>query len=266
MINFLFWNVGKRHSDIESLNKNISALITQENIDILAVCEYPFSAAKLLAMDPVRERQFEEAFTVVQRKDARIFYSKATTSCLSKVMFDQDSFVMNRFSSCGLEFNLACVHLPSKLYTDDATRSIAAGLIMADIRAKELETDRKTIVVGDFNADPHEGAVLSVNGFHALPDQRFAGSGRTVNGKAFDAFYNPMWNLYGDFVKPSGTYYYNKPSANNQLWYMFDQVIMRHDLIQNFDPNSLRIITEGLASKLYRPQVSDHFPIKFSLR
>ena len=274
MINIGFWNIGlskkkKNYIDlVEPANESLSWLINSQDLDILAVCEFPEQNPDFLNSENVLDRQYEEAHSIIPRLDTRIFYSKQTVSCFSNTsVIDEERHCMNRFSASGLEFNLSCVHLPSKLNgLDDNTRKIVVRSILEEVKDIEKVFDNRTIVVGDFNADPYEGTMLGVDGFHALPDKGFAKTGRKVQGKVFEAFYNPTWNLYGDYNPPTGTHFYNNSHATNQLWYLLDQVIMRPDMIENFVPESLQIIYEGVKNKHGRPGKSDHFPIVFSLK
>ena len=43
-----------------------------------------------------------------------------------------------------------------------------------------------------------------------------------------------MWNLFGDFDSPHGTYYYGGSSTNNTFWNIYDQVIIRPGLRKRF--------------------------------
>lgn len=278
MVNIAFWNTAQsRKKDPEQkclkrINALISRMIQEYDLDILALCEYPFDASHLLTIDLVRDRQFDEAKSVVQRIDTRIFYSKKTVSCSPSGRFicDENFHCMNRFQSEGLEFSLHCIHLPSKLHAQEDNRRLIAGMIVNDIREQEQSLDKRTLIVGDFNSEPYELTMIGIDGFHALPDRVKSAKGRTLMAKKYDAFYNPMWNLYGDFIKPVGTYYYDNNNVRNQYWYLLDQVIMRSEMTRYFVPESLRIIEsalgETLVSKEGRPNVSDHLPFVFSLR
>ena len=129
----------------------------------------------------------------------------------------------------------------------------------------------RTFIVGDFNANPFENACINADCFHALPNGIEAKKGfRTVSGISYTTFYNPMWNLFGDFESVSGSYFYNKNQMHLYQWNIYDQVIIRPDLIKGFVKNSLRIVKEikgrSLLNKNGRPdkKISDHLPICFT--
>ncbi len=273
MINIGFWNVGankicRDYQDrLIKANENLVWFINSFDLDLLAVCEFSDTKPYFLYDDSIRRREYAEAYHVIDRVDTRIFYSNKTVNCLKEfTMIDEDDHSANRFSCGGMDFNLSCVHLHSRLYSaDDEKQKIQVRKIINCIKDIERKYDNRTIVVGDFNADPYTSPMLSVDCFHSLPDRYKAKNGRMVMGEQYDAFYNPMWNLYGDFNLPPGTYYYRNSDAVNQFWYMFDQVIIRPALIEFFDEKSLRIINETVGNKNGNPKKSDHFPIVFSL-
>ena len=54
---------------------------------------------------------------------------------------------------------------------------------------------------------------------------------RTVYGKEYEKMYNPMWNLFGDFKYPPGTYYRVESKLYNPCWFMLDQLIISQTMI-----------------------------------
>ena len=75
-----------------------------------------------------------------------------------------------------------------------------------------------------------------------------------------------------DCPGPAGTYYYERAEHKVQFWHMFDQVLLRPDMISVFKNDELRILeTDGLESFLNNSGIpesrkfSDHLPVLFSL-
>ena len=91
-------------------------------------------------------------------------------------------------------------------------------------------------------------------------------------GKTFKMFYNPMWNLFGDFSYPPGTHYHNGSEPINSFWNIYDQVMIRPGMKKCFVEKSLKIITDmqkySLVDKLKHPRkdISDHLPIVFEIK
>ena len=85
--------------------------------------------------------------------------------------------------------------------------------------------------------------------------------------KEYEKMYNPMWNLFGDFEYPPGTYYRTDSKMYNPCWYMLDQVIISQSMIPFMIREKLKIIIECRNKPLYtkngypNSNISDHFPI-----
>jgi len=161
---------------------------------------------------------------------------------------------------------IAFVHFPSKMYNSETADKLVRGIkIKADVEMIESVCGHKrTIVIGDFNMNPFEEGMLSAVALHSIPSKRVVkNETRRVSGEDYSMFYNPMWNLLGDDVDPPGTYFYNNSGQINYFWNIFDQVIIRPDLIDSYVPGSLQILTEIGGAKHIK--ISDHLPIVFDI-
>lgn len=170
------------------------------------------------------------------------------------------------------EVLLAAVHLKSKLHTSPANQAHAAGEVARAVRRAERKVmHKRTVVLGDFNMDPHEDGMLAASSFHGMVSHRSAlRQARMIDRKPHDMFYNPTWGLLGDRQSgPPGTYRYWNSAHINQEWHVFDQVLIRPALIPHFEPDSLRVVSRigdaDLLSSDGIPSVSDHLPIIFSI-
>src|SRR5262249_35696794 len=140
---------------------------------------------------------------------------------------------------------LAVAHLVSKLHTDPDSQSIEAMRIADEIRYAEHEQHlTRTILVGDLNMNPFENGVVAARGLHGIMSQQIAKKGsRTVQDTDYPYFYNPMWNFLGDLSQnPPGTYYFSGGQHIEFFWNMFDQVMIRPELLTHFKAHSTRII------------------------
>lgn len=74
-----------------------------------------------------------------------------------------------------------------------------------------------------------------------------------------------MWNLFGDFKYPPGTYYRVESKLYNPCWFMLDQVIISQSMIPLMVKEQLKIITKCGKGVLYtdnrypNSNISDHF-------
>jgi hypothetical protein len=93
-----------------------------------------------------------------------------------------------------------------------------------------------------------------------------------VDGTEYPFFYNPMWGFFGDRTPgPPGTFHYRHSGYLSYDWNMFDQVLVRPDVLPWFR-GDVEIVTNVGETELTRlngrpnPAVgSDHFPIVFRL-
>ncbi|MEN5102307.1 hypothetical protein [Stenotrophomonas sp. TWI809] len=166
---------------------------------------------------------------------------------------------------------LGLAHLPSKLHSDDFDQLHNAMYFRSSIEeGEESFRHQNTIAMGDFNMNPFDPGMISAGGLNAVPCAEIAKKiNRTVNGKVHDFFYNPTWNLLGDFNQPTGSYYHASPSHLSHYWNMLDQVVLRPSIASMLIKNSLQLITNTGTTPLIdpkgRPLVSDHLPLSFSL-
>lgn len=132
---------------------------------------------------------------------------------------------------------------------------------------------KRTVLVGDLNMNPFETGLVTANGFNATMSRKIAEKQkRIVNARSFPFFYNPMWSLLGDASHgPPGSYYCSQSEHVAYFWHMFDQILLRPDVLPMFQNNTLKIIDRvgelsllndnGIPDK----NISDHLPVLFQL-
>lgn len=280
-MNILFWNI-KGNRGIFDL---ISTIVSDENIDILLLTEFPYKDAAGFAHNYIPEMvaclktnvsiSFEYNLSTTQRVE--VFYN-ANTAYMDGIK-DEEHLSGCKIHSVGgtVDVSLIYFHLPSKVNYDSVEQSEKSMLYRKEIEKYEVtyQPDNLTIVCGDFNMNPFESGMVKANGFHSVMDEKTALSKkRTIDGENYKFFYNPMWGFLGDSGKGdvSGTHYYRSSKHILYFWNLYDQVLVRPEAIRYFDKLSLNILTKkagvynlltskGLINKTY----SDHLPIKFSL-
>ena len=267
MINIAFWNT---HNN-DNIDLALEEFMLENHIDIMALCEYSGNATQLSMAPLLIRKGYKVAPRIAGNENMPILYSTESVSHKS-IITDEERYSIHEFMIREYEFIFCFVHLPSKLFGDNELQcDINARLIVSDIQEQEQrEGHKRTVIIGDFNLDPYEKTILWADAFHAYPDVTDV-KRRKIQNTFFDSFYNPSWNLYGDKESPPGTYYYRRPGISPQ-WHIFDQVLMRHEVVPFFDKESLRIVTSttnhSFADENGRPnkeQYSDHFPIIFSI-
>lgn len=168
---------------------------------------------------------------------------------------------------------LVGVHLRDRqtVYTDGG-RGLRATEISAAIRRVESRSGHsRTILVGDLNMNPYEAGVVSPQALHAVMTRELATTVNTWQSRErHPCFYNPMWSCFGDqSYGPAGTHYFpNSEEPTNHFWHLYDQILMRPELIAQFV--RVEILdgdgTESFVSRRGRPRtkaLSDHLPLFF---
>ena len=265
---FLYWNVNNK--PIEDL---VVALAHEHEIDIIILSECEFSLRNLLLKinEPIK-RKYSLPFSIVE--DPVILIRLPRESLEIKRDYPGVS-VRNLIPPLGPDILIVTAHLPSKLYfgVDDHSQ-FATRLPRVIAEEEDKIGHKRTIVVGDLIMDPFEPGVVGSEGLHAIMVRDIAKKkSRTVIGEERFFFYNPMWNHFGDSSPTTpGTYYYNKSTPINYYWNMFDQILIRPDLLDYFSDDSLQILTRAGKANLLKAsgipnntEASDHLPIIFYL-
>jgi len=269
MITFLFWNIAKR-----PLSQTISALVSENNVDILILAENEIPVAELLdLLNPPANVRFNFVAPPIPIAGSKVDIFFGFDPAFLQPQTDTRRATFRRVLLPGRqEFLLCGVHFQSRYVweeTDQAHESVEFNRIIRD--AENSAGHSRTVVVGDLNMNPFSQGLTAANGFNAVMTRQIAlTKNRTVADREHPFFFNPMWTLFGDGeVRPGGTFYMQPPGYNSLYWNMLDQVLIRPQLIPHFDLSSLKILAEYQGGRLVaengRPSMSDHLPILFKL-
>jgi hypothetical protein len=270
MISFLFWNINKK-----PLLEPITWLVHNHDIDILILAESELNDIDILKS---LNLQGGPCFTIMPPGlPSRIkMYTRFSHRFIKPISDNGEIMIRQIVPPIGLDFLLVAAHLPSKLYQTERDQIFFCTRISKIIEESESKVGHtRTLIIGDLNMNPFECGMVGADGIHAISDRRIAAMGtRKVAGESRRFFYNPMWNYFGDALPdPPGTYFYNAGTQVNFYWHIFDQVLIRPELLDMFSDENLRIITEigsrSLLSESGRPDsrlASDHLPILLSLK
>jgi len=261
---FMFWNICN-----QSIGQLVGAASKQYNLDLILLAECEDSESIRLELNQSTERPFIHRREAAGRVDVFSRFPLGSIAILGD--YGRTSF-FHLQHPIGKDVLIAAVHLPSKLHMQDQDQTLNCTRLIERVNHFEARLGHKrTIVVGDFNINPFEHGLIAAECFHASLSRRVAQRGtRVVQGNEYTFFYNPMWAHFGDRgTGPPGTYFHSASSSTNIYWNMFDQVLIRPDLLDQFEDQSVQIITKidgtDLANQEGRPVISDHFPIVFAL-
>lgn len=259
---FLFWNT---HNN-KDINHILCEIIVEQKVNIVVLAEYEDLIEDLISNLDLQGVNMKE-YPSIGCKRLTILGTSPIVRQSRQSEYYSMQIINNELLLCG-------IHLPSQLWADERTQMLAFQSVVHDIELAENESGLdKSIVVGDFNQNPYDDGCLGALGFHGVPISDEAQKlSRIIYNTEFRMFYNPMWNLLGDFNYPPGTYYYRGSKEKNEFWNMFDQVIIRPQLRDRFIDKELKIITKAgdnsLVNRKQHPNknISDHLPIVFQLR
>ena len=277
MAGILFWNLfGRQKAKLErrstSLCTSLARLVQQHDLDLLLFAECGMTDERLAASLNGADRG--EYRRCPSRNTRLALWSRLPNGSVierfheavhNKVMIWEVRFPMHE------PILLAGVHLVDRQTVgSESGRSQAATPIVSAIRETESKRNHnRTIVVGDFNMNPYESGIVGSFEFHGVMTKKLATAmGSLAARKDRMCFYNPMWACFGDqSAGPPGTHYYPNPADPvNHFWHLYDQVLIRPDLLNRFvrveilsgDGVELFVTKDG---RPRRATFSDHLPL-----
>ncbi len=269
MISFLFWNINRN-----SIQQSIVRLARRYEIDVLMLAECQIEPGILLrALN--EEGRFGYHYSPKIACEKIELFTQFSREFVQPI-YESSRLTIRHLKLPGLtDILLAITHFPSKLHWSESSQAMECVKLSDSIKEAERKVGHtKTVLVGDLNMNPFEDGVVSANGLHGVMSRSIAKKGtRVVQRREYPFFYNPMWGLLGDGTPgPSGTYHYRSAEHVAFFWNMFDQVLIRPDLLPSFDNKGLEIPeSDGEVSFLSSKGLpdanvaSDHLPVVFGL-
>ena len=263
----IFWNT--RRCDLGIF---IRALVDENDADLLILAESRSPTAALL--EKLNEGDVRWSYAPsLGISNTEVFVRGRGDFVIPK--YDLPHMSIRRvFFPGSTPFILATVHLISRLWRSEYDQAAASRDSVQALRDVELDlAHSRSVVVGDFNMDPFSKGLILADSWNAVRTVDIAKRRqRTVDGRAYGYFFNPMWRLLcdGRNGRPAGTYFHGPTGYESLHWHILDQVLLRPSMLKYFDHDSVSILKEcgegNLASANGRPNTSDHFPLLFSLR
>lgn len=270
MTSFLFWNVMKK-----DLGPLVGAAGLERDADIILLAEA--GAKDIDTVQALKAQTGQNYFALSEEFDKVRIYSRIPPDRWRRRQTDGLSARMAIWSvAVGNHpgILLAAAHFISKNNKSSAEQAMLAVELSKEIlRVEETVGHERTVVVGDLNMNPFDPGVTGAPALHAVMTRKLAGrTERTVEGRPYRFFYNPMWGFFGDRTAgPPGTYYHRAASIGDIFWHMLDQVLLRpalmdrvHDLaiLERIDGGELLTDPGGLP---HNEDCSDHLPLAFRL-
>lgn len=268
MTKFLYWNTNRK-----PLTSAIRTLVRAHEVDVLILSECPSSPVSMLeALNSGAAADFQFAFGECER--IRIF-TRFSSSFL-RATYEEDRVSIRHLTlPAQRQILIVAVHQPSKLFWSEDSQAFECTELSRTVIEQEAKVGhRNTVLVGDLNMNPFEKGLVSANGLNAVSSRRVASRGsRKVLSRQYPFFFNPMWAHFGDRRGyPPGSYYYERAELVNYYWNVFDQVMVRPDIMERCDGEGIQILTKAGDASLLRDDgapnskvFSDHLPLLFEI-
>ncbi|MDB5270093.1 MAG: hypothetical protein JWP58_3133 [Hymenobacter sp.] len=307
MTRFLTWNIQSKHTPIRQ--QVLEALVQEHAFDVIVFQEasgLPLTIElNKLGYEPVQLAGTDPVGTV------RIFLKKNTFQQLSLThTHDKDKKIvmveLRRYTSKAASFNVAAVHLYSKKGRSEREQLWRNHQLLLELHEweKNVSTTNRTILVGDFNANPYEANLRDP---FLLRGQESRALIKQLQGpplpisqwirSALDFWYNPMWHLLGDHepvtapsplatarVVTGSFYFYNE--GETPFWNLYDGFMVRPALMEEVVHSALRVLVQTGPTPYFSPspitdflqpyvtgpknspiltELPDHLPVTFAL-
>lgn len=268
MTSFLFWNLNKK-----PLQRRVANIALQYDVHVVILIETSAAIATTLRN---LNRHGPPSYHYSPGLCKKVEVYSRFTGRLIRPILETNRLTIRHLQLPGLiDMLVAATHFPSKANMSAPSQQFEAVSLAGSILSAEKTVGHsRTILVGDLNMNPFEAGVVGGMGLNAVMTRQLANRGsRVIQGKRYPYFYNPMWALFGDANPgPPGTYYYLTSDHMAYYWNMFDQVLVRPDLMNRFNTSRLEILdTDGdvpLVDDRGIPNTSigsDHLPIIFEI-
>jgi exonuclease III len=264
---FLFWNIQGK-----SLHTPLAEIVREHAVDIIILAECKASIVSVL--EALNQERSDFQFCRGLCESITIF-ANFRAQFMTPLSESARTSIRHLVLPARKDILLAATHLPSKLhFSDDSLIFECANLAKMIVEQEKSIGHKRTILLGDFNVNPFEVGTVATGGLHAVMSRNVAlRHRRKVQATEYDFFYNPMWSHFGDQAgSQGGSYYYDKAEHVTYFWNIFDQVLVRPELLDGFDSSSVRILdcagNVSLVQGEGRPDPSvgsDHLPIMADL-
>ena len=183
-MNILFWNLHKKN-----LSSAVSSLVKERNIDIalFAECDNEVVSELLLQLEGYERASLPDKDVI------HAIYRKSTTAIIGKIRIQSRSLLFKVV--CGKPYLIVGLHL-SAMENGSQRRQEQARQIIEFIREEEKgkQFRNRTVVIGDFNANPFDIEMIGHSCFNAVLHGDLIRRQEKVTwvGTECKRFYNPI--------------------------------------------------------------------------
>lgn len=182
--------------------------------------------------------------------------------------FEESRFTVLVMKSLGARFIVAATHLVDRMSASDSElRLIDIRQMMGVVHGYEkVFSIDKTVIMGDFNANPYDKELLLPSAFNAMlfKDLLKMRASRTWGGKSYPFMYNPTIHWLSENTKTYGSHYHLSGDGTGPIWNCYDQALVSPALMDSARCYSYLKKIGGVdlfAEIRPRREISDHLPL-----
>ena len=252
----------------------IAAIAVEHDIDVILLAENTIPLVTLLTTLNTGEAG---TYAVASSSNEKIhIFSRFPDEAIRPLRDHGGVSIRHLTPPIGRDILLVGAHLPSKLNSGVEDQTAVCIRVARLIEEQEKHVGHtRTLIIGDLNLNPFEPGAVSADAFHGVMSRRIAQKqSRIVGREERRFFYNPMWGRFGEATPgPAGTYYYGSAGQISYFWNMFDQVLIRPELLTCFQDHDLQVLTKAGSVSLLTTRseipnseiASDHLPLVCNL-
>jgi len=276
-MNILFWNTNiSKGGNVKAagINNCLLSLATENEVDLLILAEYGENIRQLCRY--LSNLSGTQYIPIPNNGGCTKIKGIINGKYNIQTLRERDRYQMVKISTVFYDLIVAMIHSDSKRYSrNNRQEEILRQFHTAIIEEQEAHNCENVIAIGDYNTNPFEEACLSAGNLFAVPfvDEVTGNPTRCIGDRIYQKFYNPTWKFFGNRNIPYTTYhYYNTGDMANCYWNVIDQVMIRPKLIEAFDDEKLKIISNTKKHQLLhngkpdKNNFSDHLPLFCALK
>jgi len=264
-MNILFWNTYNKN--VGNINNCLIELIQENKCDIVILAEYADDISSFCQL--INRKSLFEYSTMPNIKICNRIKGITINDYIIINLQEQTHYQIVMLKILNTRIIIAMIHNISKMHYTESTQEEVLRIFIKDIcEAENYYSTKNTIIIGDLNINPFDNACISASILHAIPFMNeVKNTTRMVQNREYQKFYNPTWKFYGNRSIPYTSYYKNNSDMINFYWNVFDQVIIRPQMINAFCDDTFKIIYKTMnhiliqADKPDKINYSDHLPI-----
>lgn len=252
----LFWNMGRNDNAALALE-----CMRIQGVSVAAFAEYSGTEFS-------NELLYGAGYRVVSMGGCDKIKVLVDSAVRDIDFYEESRFSVSVFEAFEAKFIFAATHLADRRSSPaPEKRKKQIRSMMGVVHGYENACGiRKTVIMGDFNANPYDTELLQPDTFNAMLFKAIlrARGSRTWDGEDYPFMYNPTVHWLSEDTETYGSIYYSSDDGTGPVWNCFDQALVSPRLMDGVKGYSyLKEIGDKDLIAKWRPKrdISDHLPL-----